>query len=90
VLQRVGASSSADRCSNNKCRAPINRAAADTVPPLCNWSVVVKVLTATCVVLLLGCLTASVGDEIRKFNAECETWSVTWGGGGGGQKGAWA
>ena len=57
--------------------APINRAAADTVPPLCNWSVVMKVLTATRTVLLLGCLTASVGDEIRKFNAECKTWSVT-------------
>lgn len=76
-MQLVGASSSADGCSSNKCRAPINRAAADTVPPLCNWSVVMKVLTATRTVLLLGCITASVGEEIRKFNAGCETWSVT-------------
>ena len=79
-MQRVGSNTSADGCSNNKCRAPLNRAAADTVPPpLCNWSVVVKMLTATRAVLLLGCLTASVGDEICKFNAECETWSVTGG-----------
>jgi len=47
-----------------------------------------KVLTATRTVLLLGCLTASVSDEIRKFNAGCETWSLTVG--EEGRTSAWA